>query len=339
MSTERQNNSPEIMRYVDIRYYRHRRCKLDVYVTNIDEVRSEVRSEAKPVVVVVHGGAWAFQSKDSSVNMSTSLALRNFCVVAPSYTLSNLWDSTEIPIFCTALVSAVVVKAFFRSKKNGGFLRVCVVVMVAVTLSWLIRKTWSSSHIRHATDVSQAILWVQRNIHFYGGDPSNMFILGHSAGAHIAALIATNKSYLGRLKLGPEVVKGVIGISGPYNDYRLWQVPLGSPLFYTVFGFRQNYHKYFPIYEVQDRCPPHLLICAERDYTLINHASDYQKRLVECNISVESYILTDSNHLTVRMHREEKHSPVLLVIVNFIKKNIVSPVQKYPSDRTPLTPT
>ena len=51
-------------------------------------------------------------------------------------------------------------------------------------------------HPTHIQDVAKAINWVEDNISNYGGNPSNIMLIGHSAGAHITALAVTNQNYL-----------------------------------------------------------------------------------------------------------------------------------------------
>jgi len=48
----------------------------------------------------------------------------------------------------------------------------------------------------HPSDVASAIAWIYQNIETYGGDKSKIGISGYSAGAHIAALVSTNKDFL-----------------------------------------------------------------------------------------------------------------------------------------------
>jgi hypothetical protein len=48
----------------------------------------------------------------------------------------------------------------------------------------------------HPRDIAKAISWVYKNIHFYGGDKNRIGLTGHSAGGHIAAVVATNPSFL-----------------------------------------------------------------------------------------------------------------------------------------------
>jgi len=45
-------------------------------------------------------------------------------------------------------------------------------------------------------DVAAAIAWVHEHIDEYGGDPDKLCLMGHSAGAHLVALVATDESYL-----------------------------------------------------------------------------------------------------------------------------------------------
>ena len=48
-------------------------------------------------------------------------------------------------------------------------------------------------HPNNVDDVAKAIAWTHDNIKKYGGDPEEIFIMGHSAGAHLAALVVTHE--------------------------------------------------------------------------------------------------------------------------------------------------
>ena len=62
-------------------------------------------------------------------------------------------------------------------------------------------------------DAAAAAAWVATNIAAFGGDPARLHLMGHSAGAHIALMLALNRGFL-----GPDVpVAGAIGLAGPYD--------------------------------------------------------------------------------------------------------------------------
>ncbi|MDE1152648.1 MAG: alpha/beta hydrolase [Micavibrio sp.] len=58
-------------------------------------------------------------------------------------------------------------------------------------------------HPAEAQDIAGAINWVYHNINQYGGDAQRISLLGHSAGAHLVALVGTNPAYLGAYNLSP----------------------------------------------------------------------------------------------------------------------------------------
>lgn len=68
-------------------------------------------------------------------------------------------------------------------------------------------------------DVAEAVRWAHDEAAGYGGDPNALFLVGHSAGAHIAVLAALDPRYLQSVALDDEAISGVIGISGPYDFY------------------------------------------------------------------------------------------------------------------------
>lgn len=59
-------------------------------------------------------------------------------------------------------------------------------------------------------DVASAIAWINKNAATYGGDGNNITIMGHSAGGHLAALVATDQSFLRAEGVAPSIIKGVI---------------------------------------------------------------------------------------------------------------------------------
>ena len=65
-------------------------------------------------------------------------------------------------------------------------------------------------------DCVRASEWVLRNVALHGGDPRQLFIGGHSAGGHYAALLAVDASWLARLGTPHEVMCGCLTISGVY---------------------------------------------------------------------------------------------------------------------------
>lgn len=65
-------------------------------------------------------------------------------------------------------------------------------------------------------DGAAAVAWVRANIARYGGGPDRIYLMGHSAGAHIAMLLTLDGRYLAAAGADPRAIKGTIGIAGPY---------------------------------------------------------------------------------------------------------------------------
>ncbi|HXG10323.1 MAG TPA: alpha/beta hydrolase [Gemmataceae bacterium] len=86
-----------------------------------------------------------------------------------------------------------------------------VVVMANYRLSPAVK------HPEHVRDAARALAWTIKNAERYGGRPDQVFVGGHSAGGHLAALLATNESYLKAEGLDSSAIKGVIPVSGVYR--------------------------------------------------------------------------------------------------------------------------
>jgi arylformamidase len=67
-------------------------------------------------------------------------------------------------------------------------------------------------------DVARAVRWVHEHIAAYGGDPDRLYVMGHSAGAQLAALICTDDRYLKAEGLSLAIVKGCVPVDGDTFD-------------------------------------------------------------------------------------------------------------------------
>jgi len=67
-------------------------------------------------------------------------------------------------------------------------------------------------------DIAKSIRWVHEHISEYGGDPERLFVMGHSAGAQLAALICTDDRYLKAEGLSLAVIKGCVPLDGDTYD-------------------------------------------------------------------------------------------------------------------------
>lgn len=65
-------------------------------------------------------------------------------------------------------------------------------------------------HPAHVQDCAKAIAWVHDNIDRYGGDPDRIFLMGHSAGAHLAALVSTDQRRLEAERKRLSIIKGTV---------------------------------------------------------------------------------------------------------------------------------
>jgi len=67
-------------------------------------------------------------------------------------------------------------------------------------------------------DVAKALAWTHANAANYGGDPNRIFVMGHSSGAQLAALLCTDHRLLDREGLDPSVLRGCVAVDGDTYD-------------------------------------------------------------------------------------------------------------------------
>ena len=109
-------------------------------------------------------------------------------------------------------------------------------------------------------DGARAVRWVRDNVHRFGGDPEKIFLMGHSAGAHIAAMLSIDAAWLDKVALVPgRDLAGLIGLAGPYDF-----LPLKDETLIVIFGGADRAETQ-PIFHVGPGAPPALLLTGDRD--------------------------------------------------------------------------
>lgn len=95
----------------------------------------------------------------------------------------------------------------------------------------------------NARDVAAAVGWVHREIARYGGDPKSVFIMGHSAGAHLVSLVATDERLLQGVGLSLRNLKGCISLDTSGYDVVALLKDSESQVYREAFGDDPLVHK------------------------------------------------------------------------------------------------
>ena len=168
-----------------------------------------------------------------------------------------------------------------------------------------------------ANDVAAAVAFAHQHAAEWGGDPSRLFLMGHSAGAHLTALVSYDSRYLARQGLTPAVIAGYIGLSGPY-DFQL-----NTPLLRATFsGTREQEYAAQPVNFVTAAAPRTLLVMGRDDTTVNPHNThSLAAHLREAGASVEELWVDGDHGVTVgafaRIYRAK--SPIVARVAAFVR--------------------
>jgi acetyl esterase/lipase len=115
-------------------------------------------------------------------------------------------------------------------------------------------------------DNAAAVRWVLANAARYGGDPARVVLVGHSAGAYNAAMLALDPRWLG---LERRAVRGWAGLAGPYDF-----LPLDGPVTNATFGQAGDLPSTQPINFASRDDPATLLLHGSGDRTVLPRNSE-----------------------------------------------------------------
>ena len=138
-----------------------------------------------------------------------------------------------------------------------------------------------------------AMAWVFEHAKEFGGDPSKIYVMGHSAGAYNASMLALDPRWLGAQR---ERLAGFIGMAGPYDF-----LPIENPGAQAAFNWPNTPRESQPIYYVNAKAPRTLLIAANSD-SLVNPVRNTEglgNRLKAAGVNTTVRRYDNVNHVTL----------------------------------------
>ncbi len=108
-------------------------------------------------------------------------------------------------------------------------------------------------------DAASAVAWTFENIEKYGGDPSKIFVAGHSAGAYLTSMIGLDRKWLSKYGIEADSIAGLIPYSGQAITHFEQRKKQGlSPLQPAIDEFA-------PISHIRKDAPPYIIITGDAE--------------------------------------------------------------------------
>ena len=98
-----------------------------------------------------------------------------------------------------------------------GFMAPAITPAPALLISVGYRLAPGAKYPEQVDDCRSALRWVYEHVQAYGGDPERIFVGGHSAGGHLAAMITLQRGRLSEFGLPQDVIKGCFPVSGVFD--------------------------------------------------------------------------------------------------------------------------
>ncbi|WP_230275695.1 alpha/beta hydrolase, partial [Deinococcus sp. 6YEL10] len=146
----------------------------------------------------------------------------------------------------------------------------------------------------YVQDAAQALKVLRADATGLGGNPDNLFVMGHSAGGFNAVEMVDNARWLAEVNVPVGSIRGVIGVAGPYSfDFRSFQSAVAFPKGATPDEVMPDRH-------VRPDAPPHLLLVAQNDDTVApQNGVNMERALRAAGVPVELKVLPGVGHITI----------------------------------------
>ncbi|UUZ69939.1 alpha/beta hydrolase [Polaromonas sp. P2-4] len=145
-------------------------------------------------------------------------------------------------------------------------------------------------------DSARAVRWAFDHAAEHGAHPARIFVMGHSAGAYNAAMVALDSRWLAVEGLNPSRLAGWIGLAGPYDF-----LPIVDAKTRIAFNWPATPADSQPLSHASRASPPALLLAPVQDSAVNSQRSTVgmAQRLKAHGVRVESALFDSVGHLTL----------------------------------------
>ncbi len=184
-----------------------------------------------------------------------------------------------------------------------------------------------------AEDVAAAFGWTRKNIARYGGSSNKIFLLGHSSGAYLAAVVSTDEKYLRKFGCALSNISGCVPMGvllHPFLDLegfsddklkQLFERARQRNEYESIFQTPEIYRDADPFYHINKNMPPFLILIAETEQEqppILMHANQFNNQMKKMGLKARIEILKDRKHMTAMQKLAEKNDATFRLIVDFI---------------------
>jgi acetyl esterase/lipase len=150
-------------------------------------------------------------------------------------------------------------------------------------------------HVRYPAmlqDGAATLRWVADHAAAHGGDPARVVVMGHSAGAYNAVMLALDKRWLAAVGLNADALRGAVGLSGPYDFY-----PFDVKASIDSFGQAPDPEDTQPVAHARAGAPPLLLIHGRADRTVKpNNSISLARAMTHAGTPTHAVLLDGVSH-------------------------------------------
>lgn len=185
------------------------------------------------------------------------------------------------------------------TKERMGFMAPPLLDLPAIFVAANYRLAPDTRYPAMLQDCMNATALVARHIGEYGGNPRRLFVGGHSAGGHLAALVALDRAAQRVAGLETNAIRGFLGVSGSYDIRKRDGAP-GSPerrIYDVLLGRESDDAAASPITHVQPDSPPCFIAWGTRDFPrLIAQAKAFAAKLAAVGVRHETLEISGADH-------------------------------------------
>jgi acetyl esterase/lipase len=174
-------------------------------------------------------------------------------------------------------------------------------------------------HPAHVEDAAHAVAWARAHASEYGGDPKKLFVIGHSAGAYLAALLTLDPRYLAAYQMSAKDLAGVVPVSAFFYVDRTGVAP-DRPK--DVWGTEVAAWKAAsPAAYLRKDAPPMLLLYADGDADWRRQQqADFQADMKKAGASgIDVRMIAGRDHSSIWGRMKNANDETAAAIVAFIK--------------------